>query len=119
MHDVDSVCTEKDRWDFQAGESAHPDASSDDITAVVEEAVDVGEVWEAGNAVQESIEAALKTATLPAMPDAQSYGTQRLQQVSEMSRRIEDEYHKLFLQVRTPAPAHHEQHAWKPVPWLL
>lgn len=89
-----------------AGDSMHSDASSADTTAAVKESVqDVDDVWAVGNTVQQGIERTVgfeglqNTASLPPLPDARNYGTQRLKQVSEISQALDDEYHKLFLQV--------------------
>lgn len=73
-------------------------ASADTTSAATEQ--DVGDAWAAGNAAQRHIEATLKTERMPPPPDAQNYSKQRLQQVSDMTRRVDDEYYNLFLQVR-------------------
>jgi hypothetical protein len=59
---------------------------------------DAADVWIAGNAAQKQIELTLKTERLPP-PKAANYAKQRLQQVSDLSRRIDAEYYKLYLQV--------------------
>lgn len=64
------------------------------------------EAWDAANAVQKDLEAAIPEMALPP-PDMATYGASRLAQVSEISRAVGQGYTKLFQLVRSPAALHH------------
>jgi hypothetical protein len=64
------------------------------------------DVWAAANAVQKHIEGQLQRMQLPA-PGAEGYATNRLQQVSELSRNMDRMYQELFKLVCHAKPAAH------------